>query len=277
MRWALAAFVLLATVFATSPLDTVIARALFFDPAHMRWIGADSWWTHEFTHAGGQALVRSLVVAALVVWSAAFAKPALWELRRPAAYFIVAVVLSIATVGLLKQLTNVHCPWALAGFGGAEPYLHLFSHRPAAMRAGHCFPAAHAGSGYALIAFYFVFRERHRRLARIGIVVTILAGLIFGLAQQSRGAHFVSHDVWSAFLVWSIALALYAFAFKAQLWSPQIESAALTLADDVAVGLEPRGLRYLLRNQCVRANAIAAAPTTSCSSAIPVRDRSSMT
>ena len=64
----------------------------------------------------------------------------------------------------------------------------------------------------------------------LGIVVTILTGLIFGVAQQSRGAHFVSHDVWSAFLVWSIALALYAFAFKARLWSPRTESAAALLA-----------------------------------------------
>jgi membrane-associated PAP2 superfamily phosphatase len=230
MRWPLAAFVLLATLFATTPLDTAIARALFFDPTHMRWIGADSWWTNDLIHAGGQALVRSLAVAALVVWIATFVKPALRDLRRPAAYFTVALVLSVATVGLLKQVTNVHCPWALAGFGGTEPYLHLFSHRPAAMRAGHCFPAAHASSGYALIAFYFAFRERYRLLARLGIVVTILAGLIFGIAQQSRGAHFVSHDVWSAFLVWSIALALYAFAFKARLWSPRTQSAAALLA-----------------------------------------------
>jgi membrane-associated PAP2 superfamily phosphatase len=87
------------------------------------------------------------------------------------------------------------------------------------MSAGHCFPAAHASSGYALIAFYFVFRERSRLLARAGVVATVLAGLVFGLAQQSRGAHFVSHDLWSAFLVWWISLSLYAFAFKARLWS----------------------------------------------------------
>ena len=34
-------------------------------------------------------------------------------------------------------------------------------------------------------------------------------------AQQACGAHFVSHDVWSAWLVWTISLSVYTFAFKA--------------------------------------------------------------
>ena len=41
-----------------------------------------------------------------------------------------------------------------------------------------------------------------------------LTGLMFGIAQQSRGAHFVSHDLWSAFLVWMITLSVYAFAIQ---------------------------------------------------------------
>ncbi|HEY4367743.1 MAG TPA: phosphatase PAP2 family protein [Steroidobacteraceae bacterium] len=219
MRRPLAAFLLLATVFAITPLDTAIARALFFDSVQMRWIGADSWWTNEFIHSGGQWLVRSLAIAALVLWGATFAKPRLIELRRPAAYFIVAVLLAVAIVGSLKLVTNVHCPWALTQFGGTQPYIQLFSHRPASLRVGHCFPAAHAGSGYALIAFYFVFRERSRWLATGGIILTLVMGLVFGIAQQSRGAHFVSHDIWSAFLVWTTSLTVYTLAFKRSLWS----------------------------------------------------------
>lgn len=218
-RVPLAVFILLATIFATTQFDPDIARALFFDSVHHRWIGADSWWTNELIHSGGQWVARSLVAAAIVLWAATFVKPDLLELRRPTAYFIVATVLSISIVGSLKLVTNVNCPWALADFGGIQPYVHLFSHRPPLMHAGHCFPAAHASAGYALIAFYFVFRERNVRLARIGVAATIVAGLIFGLAQQSRGAHFVSHDVWSAFLVWLICVTVYAFAFKTRLWN----------------------------------------------------------
>ncbi len=41
LRFPLVAFVLLAAVLATTPLDITIAHALFFDEAQSRWIGAD--------------------------------------------------------------------------------------------------------------------------------------------------------------------------------------------------------------------------------------------
>ncbi|MNV84902.1 hypothetical protein D3C71_1788110 [compost metagenome] len=34
-------------------------------------------------------------------------------------------------------------------------------------------------------------------------------GLLFGFAQQLRGAHFLSHDVWTLAISWFVALALY--------------------------------------------------------------------
>jgi hypothetical protein len=145
---------------------------------------------------------------------------------------------------LLKTVTNVDCPWDLIPFGGRFPYVELFADRPDALRAGHCFPAAHASSGYALLALYFVFRERHARLAKLGLALGILTGLTFGLAQQARGAHFVSHDVWSAFLVWTVTLSVYAFAFRGRLWEKTEHEAAparrlapdLHVAGDAGVG-----------------------------------------
>jgi membrane-associated PAP2 superfamily phosphatase len=37
----------------------------------------------------------------------------------------------------------------------------------------------------------------------------LAAGLIFGLAQQLRGAHFLSHDLWALAISWLVALALH--------------------------------------------------------------------
>jgi membrane-associated PAP2 superfamily phosphatase len=132
---------------------------------------------------------------------------------------VLAVVLTVGITGFLKTITNVDCPWDLTVFGGRYPYVPLFGDRPDELRPGRCFPAAHAGSGYALMALYFVFRDRSRRLAYLGLSAGLLVGLVFGLAQQSRGAHFVSHDVWSAMLAWFIALTVYALLFRCQLWT----------------------------------------------------------
>ena len=149
----------------------------------------------------------------LAFWIATFVERDWRALRRPAAFFTIAALLSIGVVGLLKTLTNVDCPWDLTPFGGRFPYVELFADRPDALRVGRCFPAAHASSGCVARPILRV-RERHAELAKPEFGLGLLAGLTFGLAQQSRGAHFVSHDLWSAFLVWTVTLSVYAFAFR---------------------------------------------------------------
>jgi len=213
-----ALFVVLAIVFATTPLDVTIARAVFFDSAHAQWVGASSWTINELLHTGGRWAIRVLIALVVAFWIATWVEPKWRALRRPAAYFVVSAVLSIGVVGLLKELTNVDCPWDLTLFGGRFPYIELFGDRPDALRLGRCFPAAHASSGYALLALYFTFRERHAGLAKLGLALGLTTGLVFGLAQQARGAHFVSHDLWSAFLVWTVTLSVYTFAFRTRLW-----------------------------------------------------------
>lgn len=212
-------FALLAPLLATTMADVAIAHTFFFDEARTQWIGANSWWTNELIHQGGSWLIRGLVASAMVLWVSTWWRAEWRELRKPALYFIVSVALSVGLVGLLKTLTNVDCPRDLAEFGGSFPFIHLFAQRPDALRHARCFPAAHASSGYALVALYFALRERSRWASRFGLATGLGMGLIFGLAQQARGAHFVSHDVWSALLVWTVSLSLYTFVFKARLWN----------------------------------------------------------
>jgi membrane-associated PAP2 superfamily phosphatase len=217
LRWAVFLFVPIAAIFAFSEADLAISRALFFDTAHGRWIGAHNWWVEVFLHTGGRWAIRGVVVSAITLCAASFAIQRLQRLRRSVGYFAIASILSIGVVGLLKTMTNVDCPWDLVPFGGQFPEVLLFADRPDALRAGHCFPAAHSSSGYALLALYFAAREGDRMRAQAGLVLGIVCGTLFGLAQQSRGAHFVSHDVWSAFLAWVIATSVYVFAFRARL------------------------------------------------------------
>jgi membrane-associated PAP2 superfamily phosphatase len=217
-RWPLSVFVAAALLFALTRIDLAIANALFFDASSNHWRGASNWWIDDVVHTGGRWLVRAVVVLALAQWVATFFEGSLRGLRRPAGYLAVAILSTVGAVGLLKTLTNVDCPWDLQAFGGSFPYVQLFGARPAELREAQCFPAAHASSGYALMALYFVAYERSRKLAMIGLAAGLMLGLVFGIAQQARGAHFVSHDLWSAFLAWIISLTLYVFAFHAHLY-----------------------------------------------------------
>jgi membrane-associated PAP2 superfamily phosphatase len=228
IRWQLAFFVLIAAVFGTTDFDERIAAAVFYDP-QQGWLGGSSWWTHQFLHTGGQWLVRVIVLIAIGIWAGSFIESSLEKWRRAAGFVAVSMILSIGSVGLLKHITNVNCPWDLIPFGGHFSYAHLFAHRPPSAHVGRCFPAAHASSGYALFALYFVGREHSRRWARLGFAAGLIAGLIFGLAQQSRGAHFVSHDIWSAMIAWCVPLSLYCFAFSCKLRKHMTQTATAPL------------------------------------------------
>jgi membrane-associated PAP2 superfamily phosphatase len=215
----LSVFLIAAAVLAITDLDVAVARRLFFDSSQHAWRGAHSWIANDLLHTGGAWLIRGIVAISLLVWLGTFAGIA-QNWRRAAGFFALSAVLTVGMTGWLKTVTNVDCPWDLTPFGGQYPYVSLFADRPDDLRYGRCFPAAHAGSGYVLLALYFAFRERSRRLARASLAIGMIVGLVFGLAQQSRGAHFLSHDVWSAMIAWTVSLTVYAWVFRARLWDP---------------------------------------------------------
>jgi membrane-associated PAP2 superfamily phosphatase len=114
----------------------------------------------------------------------------------------------------LKSVTNVDCPWDLERYGGSRPYVSLFGDRPDELPRARCFPGAHSSSGFALMCFYFLFRDSRRRAAQVALAGGLLAGAVFAFGQQARGAHFLSHDLTSAVLVWYVLLALYTRLLK---------------------------------------------------------------
>lgn len=172
-------------------------------------------WRHSFLLDGvlhhwvkyAVILVTCLAAAMLMfTWIV----PAL-RTRRPLLLFIVlAMTLAPLTVTALKQVTDRPCPWDIADFGGSVPYTHLFEQRTQPHAAGLCFPAGHASTGFALLAFYFAaWRERRRALARIALIAGVASGLLLGIARVAQGAHFVSHVLWSGLVCWLVMVLLH--------------------------------------------------------------------
>jgi membrane-associated PAP2 superfamily phosphatase len=196
-----AAFLLLMALITTFHLDTRIANALFFDQSTATWLGAHTRWAEAWIHGGGRGLVRAVALgAALMLFSRRH--------RRAAAFVLVAIGLSTGLAGLLKHVTNIDCPWSLAGFGGGRPYVPLLGDRPDGLPPAACFPGAHSSSGFALLCFYFLLRDRSRHAA-VALAAGLAVGALFAFGQEARGAHFLSHDLTSAALVWYVQLGLY--------------------------------------------------------------------
>ncbi|QWP77243.1 phosphatase PAP2 family protein [Lysobacter sp. K5869] len=174
-----------------------------------RWALENAYLTEHVIHRFGRDASTAAWLGAFAFWVFARSRPALADWRRPLAYLLLATLLSVSLVSGLKSLTNMDCPWDLARYGGDLPFYGLFASRPAGLDRGVCFPAGHASGGYAWVALYFFFLQVRPRLRWTGLAIGLGVGLVFGISQQLRGAHFLSHDVWTLAISWFVALTLY--------------------------------------------------------------------
>ena len=117
----------------------------------------------------------------------------------------VTTLAAAAVVALLKGISATSCPWDLSEYGGMTPYVPHWS-AISDGGPGHCFPAGHASSGFAFFGGFFAFRGETPALARGWLGAATAAGLVLGIGQQLRGAHFMSHTLWSGWLCWLVAL-----------------------------------------------------------------------
>jgi membrane-associated PAP2 superfamily phosphatase len=165
--------------------------------------------TEQLIHRLGRDISTMAWLTVLAAWIVARTRPGWGSLRRPLAYLLVSVAVSTALVAWVKSWSNMDCPWDLARYGGAREYVGLFAMRPLGMSRGACFPAGHASGGYAWLALYFFLWSVRPRLRWLGLAVGAGMGLVFGFSQQLRGAHFLSHDLWTLAICWATALGLF--------------------------------------------------------------------
>jgi membrane-associated PAP2 superfamily phosphatase len=54
------------------------------------------------------------------------------------------------------------------------------------------------------MAAYFCLRQNNAPGAMKWLLVAVCIGFILGISQQMRGAHFMSHTLWTAWLCWTV-------------------------------------------------------------------------
>ena len=161
----------------------------------------------------GHRLARSVVAALwLVLLAAAIAASVTPNPRRLRAVLwttVVAMALGPSIVVLLKNLNSIHCPWDLKRFGGYADFSNAWF--VSSTQAGKCFPSGHASGGFSLIALMFAgIAERSRRLRALGLTAALAVGGVFSVVCIVQGAHFLSHNLWSAAIDWCVAALAFA-------------------------------------------------------------------
>jgi len=130
--------------------------------------------------------------------------------RRARLQWFASLAVALVLVNLLKQASHTSCPWDLSAFGGVAESLSHWSWGRTDGGPGRCFPAGHASTGFAFIGGFLVLRQVSGRHAAWCLAAALAAGLLLGAAQQLRGAHFMSHTLWTGWLCWASAWAVQA-------------------------------------------------------------------
>lgn len=185
----------------------------------------------DVLHDGG----RLLALALLLLLVADAIRPLVAGPTRRERWVGVALVLvAVVAVPALKRLSATSCPWDLAAFGGTVPYVPHWRLGVVDGGPGHCFPSGHAVSAFAFLGVAIAWQRSRPRLARAWSIGVLVLGTLFGAAQLLRGAHYLSHTLWSAWLCWAIAVGGWAIA------SPARRSAADHAAGDAGAAAAER-------------------------------------
>lgn len=141
-----------------------------------------------------------VVMAGLTLWAAwpmgvgrTWSRTERWSL-------VTAVWMSLLLIVTLKRFSLTSCPWDLAEFGGTAASISHWQWGIADGGGGHCFPGGHASTAFGFLALPLWWWRHSPRAATFLFVTIVVLGLGLGWVQQMRGAHYLSHNLWTAWL-----------------------------------------------------------------------------
>ena len=170
----------------------------------------DSVWMETVLHTGARrvAILVFLALLAMVWWPRGIFR-GLNRLQR--IEIVTGTALSLIVISSLKSISLTSCPWDLQDFGGIARYVSHWQWGVTDGGGGRCFPGGHASSAMAFAALSLPWLtsglSTQQQTGRHLLAGVLLAGLLLGLTQTVRGAHYPSHTLWTGFICWAVALA----------------------------------------------------------------------
>ena len=207
MRWLSVAALGLVVLMAWDGTGWDLPLARLFGDAR-GFAHRNDWWLTRVLHDGARN--ASWVLTA---WLAAMVVRPVGVMRRLSRHerigLVLGVVASVVVMSLMKYTSTTSCPWDLQEFGGSARYVSHWHWGVSDGGGGHCFPAGHASAGFAYLGGWFWLRRAAPRAAALWLAGAVVLGLVLGGVQQLRGAHYMSHTLWTAWLCWTVSGAVW--------------------------------------------------------------------
>lgn len=200
-------------LFEWTELDRTLSDQ-FFDPAQGIFPLRSNWFLQNVMHDWAKWLLIAFAGVMLGIAVVSFWNARLRSWRATCFYIALCMGVGPGVVGLLKDSSYKHCPWDLQIYGGYAPYKKLLEAPEPGVKCGKCFPGGHASGGFALMSLYLALYRRNRSWARWGLAIGFAYGFALGFARILQGAHFLSHNLWTAIVCWGVSLALYEIVLR---------------------------------------------------------------
>ncbi len=190
----------------------------------------DHWWLKNVMH---DAFKQLAVLVYVFVWVMALRPMGVFRSlhRVQRLEMALGITLSLMLVTAIKRVSLTSCPWDLQAFGGAAAYVSHWSWGMADGGSGFCFPGGHASSAFAFLAMTVPWlRSAQPGEQRLGLVLTgviLTTGVVLGVVQTLRGAHYPSHTAWTAVVCAAAAWANHGLFLAGAKWR-QVKAASRT-------------------------------------------------
>lgn len=183
-------------------LLSFIAVGLSFDWSH---------WSYDHLNSSARKFVMVVLWPFHKLWN--FLRPLHERLkphRRWLLLFFVSSLLAATIVHLMKKSSQRACPYDLTLYGGDVVFRPLLS-GITELKNGYCWPGGHVLHAFTWIPIHFALRGAgYIRASRCAMVAVLLFGFVLNVTQIIRGAHFLSHNLWTLFACWAASAFMYA-------------------------------------------------------------------
>ncbi len=143
-----------------------------------------------------------------------------WRSRHTESFFgwlfvIISALIAVSINGYFKHQSLHSCPWSLSEFGGTADYFRAFSTLPAIPGPGRCLPSGHAGVGFGWIAMIYACTKWWPQHVRKTVIIVLAFSLFCGGIQVARGAHFITHVLWTAVICGtSVSICFHLYQYR---------------------------------------------------------------